>query len=281
MKLIIIFLFAMLTGACGTLGNRVLDPYLTSVDIPVPRTRVYGGVAWDIYRIRYEYHRNPFNMTIMLDSLDIPLSLAFDTLMLPITLYEQFFTGSLSEASEKGDLDAITTILGKGVDIDATDSWGHTALMSAAWSGHGPIVQLFIDKGAALNARTRFGLTPLHYAALRGHTEVVQTLLGKGADVNMKDNHMKWTPLVYASIAGHTRTLRALLDKGADADARDDFGGTALVYAACVGKKETIEVLIDNGADPKPSVGSPRTDSLHCCVRRLTDISKLWKYSRR
>lgn len=70
----------------------------------------------------------------MLDALDIPLSLGFDTILLPLTLYEQFFKGSLSQASEKGDLDAITSMLGKGVDIDATDSWGHTELAPLSWT---------------------------------------------------------------------------------------------------------------------------------------------------
>ncbi len=90
------------------------------------------------------------------------------------------------ESAKWGDLDAVSSSLSSGMNPDATNAHGHTALMMAASMGHIDIVKLLLKKGANVNARDEEGKTPLMYAAERGQTDVAQILLSKGADIHAK-----------------------------------------------------------------------------------------------
>ena len=59
-----------------------------------------------------------------------------------------------------------------GVDVNAKDWLGGTALLEAAIKGHKEVVELLIAKGADVNAKDKYGKTPLYLAAERGHKEV-------------------------------------------------------------------------------------------------------------
>ena len=64
----------------------------------------------------------------------------------------ELFLGAVRE----GDRDAVVGMLGGGVDVDATDGVGTTALMLAAIAGNEDIVQVLVGKGGAdINARDR------------------------------------------------------------------------------------------------------------------------------
>jgi ankyrin repeat protein len=67
----------------------------------------------------------------------------------------------------KTEADIITTIdilLGQGLDINATDSGGRTALHGAALQGFNEVVAALVERGADLTTRDRDGLTPLDHA---------------------------------------------------------------------------------------------------------------------
>ena len=61
---------------------------------------------------------------------------------------EELFEASeeLFKASEKGDIEAIKSLLGKGVDVNFIDFYGRTALAVAATKGNKEIVNLLIEK---------------------------------------------------------------------------------------------------------------------------------------
>ena len=155
---------------------------------------------------------------------------------------------NLIEAAARGDTDTVETLLDAGVDVNAKDNEGWTALMWAAQSGHTATVHVLLDAGADANATRDNGATALLVAALEGNRATVQALLDAGADVNAKRNN-GGTALMIAASAGHTATVQALLDAGADVNATMGEGGTALVFARTNGHTEVVEILRNAGAN--------------------------------
>ncbi len=86
----------------------------------------------------------------------------------------------------EGDLWGVRKQLEKGVNADAKDQYGTTALEHAAEAGHSEIVKLLIEKKANVNMPDLRGTTPLMLAVWNGHLETVKVLLEAGADVNLR-----------------------------------------------------------------------------------------------
>lgn len=87
----------------------------------------------------------------------------------------------LWEASRRGDLDRIKTLLSSGVDVNSKTRYGATALSYAADKGHLEVVRFLVEAGADVNSvDTFYEATPLGWALFNGHSEVATFLLGKG-----------------------------------------------------------------------------------------------------
>jgi ankyrin repeat protein len=68
----------------------------------------------------------------------------------------------------RSEVDIIATIdlmLDQGLDIDATDRNGRTALHGAALQGYDQVVQALVERGADLTAADSSGFTPLDTAS--------------------------------------------------------------------------------------------------------------------
>jgi hypothetical protein len=93
-----------------------------------------------------------------------------------------------------------------GVDVNAANAAGDTALHAAAGSGYDLVVQLLVDKGANVNAKNRRGQTPLASALSRG---------GRGgfrapvADAGADDTGIRRGPVSHESTAALLRKLGA------------------------------------------------------------------------
>ena len=303
-KLLSIFCLIFLS-ACGTLANRIEDPYrYDSVDLPYPRNTIYGGVATTIYFIRHEF-RSPTTSNMPFP-LDIPLSFVADTLILPLTIYEEFSQNPLPAAAEKGNLESVKKLLENGEDPNSTDIWGHTALMSAAWSGRKEVIEVLLSNGAALDVKGPSGMTAFLYAVNKGHTSTVKQLILKGAPVNLPgpsgitplhfaagdgnanlvtlllkngaDTHVRTsskngignTPLFWAASSGHSEVVRILISRGANVNVSDDLGKTPLLYASCSGNQDLVRILLENGAAPELKARSfpstPYDSALSCAT---------------
>src|ERR1051326_4434807 len=88
----------------------------------------------------------------------------------------------LMVAAEIGSLDAMKTLLDRGADVNARNTYGSTALMLSVTEPKK--IRLLLDHGADVNVASRSGRTALIVAAFANPSaEVVRMLLDKGANV--------------------------------------------------------------------------------------------------
>jgi hypothetical protein len=74
---------------------------------------------------------------------------------------------TLVEAAERGDLAALSAMLGAGADPNGADNNGRTALMAAAGAGHLDAVFALLDAGADLTTRDKARRAARDYALAR------------------------------------------------------------------------------------------------------------------
>jgi uncharacterized protein len=89
-------------------------------------------------------------------------------------------------AVRRGDVQAVRELLRAGIDVDARDRHGQTALMLAAHRGHGEIAALLVEAGADLNVAAKYNLTALMLAVVAGHAPVARVLILAGADLDVR-----------------------------------------------------------------------------------------------
>ena len=83
--------------------------------------------------------------------------------------------------------DQMKALCAEGVDINAKDEHGETALHEAASMGDLDLVSVLISAGADVNVQDERGQTPLHRPAVKGHWEVMEALRAAGADLYCMD----------------------------------------------------------------------------------------------
>ena len=155
----------------------------------------------------------------------------------------------LADAARDGDTATVRVLLQQGVDVNAQEPDGSTALHWAAHRGDAAAVELLLGAGARAGLANRYGVTPLSLAAAGGNAAVVERLLRAGADPNAALPGGE-TVVMTASHAGRTAVVQALLVHGADVDAREDTRNqTALMWAAAEGHADVVRVLIQARAD--------------------------------
>ena len=75
---------------------------------------------------------------------------------------------SLPIAAKNGDLEEVRSLLRNGVDVDARDEKGWTAVLWASSQGHKQIVEALAANGANLNIQDGRGKTAVDYARQKG-----------------------------------------------------------------------------------------------------------------
>lgn len=175
------------------------------------------------------------------------------------------------------------------------DTKRETVLFPAVRNGAHQIAQKLVDKGVDVNAQNKFGLSAVTFSVVMGDLEMVRLLLDSGADVEhtgtdsgsslihlalgtrvnrnpvakmvkllverdakldtLSECHMwnasKWRcPPIHAAIQLNNReAVDVLLAAKADASMRDGWGLSALHHAAYCGFDDLIVLLLDTGSD--------------------------------
>ena len=130
----------------------------------------------------------------------------------------------LYDAVVNGDLAQLRAALAAGVEVDARDEDGWTALHWAASEGHTACLQALLAAGASVHALDHYywDWTPLHSAmtAREGHAACVRALIAAGSDVNRRDGE-GYTPFRRAIITNRRCVLKILLRAGAYLEMRE------------------------------------------------------------
>ncbi|MBN2587392.1 MAG: ankyrin repeat domain-containing protein [Candidatus Fermentibacteraceae bacterium] len=154
--------------------------------------------------------------------------------------------------SEEGSHQLVKILLKQGVDINACNSNGATALILSAFNGHSQISNLLIDNGIDIHKKDNGGFNSLMVACecATADIELVKRLIDSGADVNATSGR-KSTALMAAAKTGHPDIVELLVSEGADINARNaDHNITPLIWAANGGHSSIVEFLLEKGADP-------------------------------
>ena len=168
-------------------------------------------------------------------------------------------------------LEVARVLIEAGIDLEATNHEGRTALHDSIEFGRSDFTQLLLDHGAELdicsaailgdldrmrelldadpalaNDRST-SLSPLGWAAFGNQVESAKELLARGARL---DDH----ELLCAASVGHVEVGRLLIEHGADPNAiSEEAGGNALHAAAAMrytpDSRRFVEMLLAHGAD--------------------------------
>jgi ankyrin repeat protein len=189
-------------------------------------------------------------------------------------------------AAQQGELAKLKSCLRQGVDINAVNRQGQTAITLASLNKKYDSVATLIDAGADINKQdhtclnpflicclnndltllrlilparpdlnrlTRFGGVGLTPACEKGHLDIVQELLHRTAINLNHTNFVGWTPLLEAIVlndGGETQQaiVALLLEHGASPHMTDKYGKTPLELAREKGFEEIAQLLIAAGA---------------------------------
>jgi ankyrin repeat protein len=140
-------------------------------------------------------------------------------------------------------------LLKDGVDVNAPQGDGSTALHWAAHFDNLPIADLLVRSGAKVNAANDDGATPLYLACINRSAPMVERLLAAGANANATLLNGE-TALMTCSRTGEPKTVKALLAHGAEINAKESsHSQTALMWAAAQGHAGVVSLLLEAGAD--------------------------------
>jgi ankyrin repeat protein len=156
---------------------------------------------------------------------------------------------SFVECAKKGDVDAVKLFLAEGIDTNAMNERGQTALIRAAEYQRTEVVTLLLGKGVDVNfVGGRYARTALMEAAGTGNCVIIKQLAEKGAEINAKD-YESTTPLHFACMYGHVEAVRLLIELGAKPDVKAaGLGRTPMSLAETNGYVEIVQILKDAGA---------------------------------
>lgn len=144
----------------------------------------------------------------------------------------------LLQATERGDLVAIRSLVAQGADVNATQNNGWTALMLAVQNTHTSVVSYLLTHGADVHRRSILynDMDAMLLAAESGNSSLCLMLLAHGASINETDIDGD-TPLMHAVSNGNLspkqvyQITKLLIEHGANVHISDKLGNTALSLA--------------------------------------------------
>ncbi|XP_020623200.1 uncharacterized protein PB18E9.04c-like [Orbicella faveolata] len=232
----------------STKGNLdKLNPLLTKKFEPHGETALHLAVKYrreDIVKwllqLEADIHATDcFSRTVLHTATDKTEDVHSSTLSAPDT--------STDETKHNNIIELILSC--EGVNVNATDEYGHTPVKIAAESGKCEAVRLLLNKTANITIADKTDNTTLHVAAKKGHKDVLELLLKTLGNNNTgiigKQNKDKDTPLHLAVTSKNPTCVALLLNAGAAStmEVKNEQGQTVTDLAREHGNEEIIKLL--------------------------------------
>ena len=185
----------------------------------------------------------------------------------------------LLAAAAADDAATVRELLRQGVDIEARDANGRTALLLATHANAIDAARVLIEAGADVNAKDDIADSPYLYAGAEGPLEILRMTLEHGADL-ASVNRYGGTALIPAAHHGHVEIVRELLGTDIDIDHVNNPGWTALLEAVILGDGgpthiEIVRLLLEAGANREIADGDGVTPLEHASRRGYGEIVEL------
>jgi ankyrin repeat protein len=159
------------------------------------------------------------------------------------------------QAAIDGDDDLLRNLLRRGVDIEAQDEHGRTALQLGVENGHLAVVQALIVRFDDTKFETLEQDTVVHYAAQVGNKELMQLLLKSAFRKALKIHGSEGlTPIGTASKQGHEDIVWLILAAMLDGAERNEAYDEALRAAALARHEVLVHQLLQKGANHDRSI---------------------------
>jgi len=200
------------------------------------------------------YLANHMGVMDLSDGMDVtpldenPHNLVPDAALTPVgstenpNIFGGLWKNWLHFASAEGNVEAVRSLLDKGVDVNGRNAKYNATLHVASELGKLEVVKLLIEYGADVNIPNKFGGTPLHVVSHCGYRDIAELLLDHGANINTQDQDLL-SPLHLASWNCQPTAVGLLLDRGADIHARDIEGRTPYTLALRRGDRQVVQLL--------------------------------------
>lgn len=175
---------------------------------------------------------------------------------------------------ERETQNSVRVLLSHGANVNKQGDDGGSPLFFACQEGHISIVKVLVENGADINIPERNGVSPLFIAAQEGKTDVVSFLLSKGG-VNVNGSNIDGeTPLHVAALVDSELIFRLLLVHGADVNATSKDKTSPLMIACQKGNLKIVECLLEKRANINEQSSSGCTPLLLAVQMGHTDIVK-------
>ena len=151
-------------------------------------------------------------------------------------------------------------------------------LWCVAESGDVNELATVVSRGVDVNARNEHGMTALMRASRQGHAAMVRALLERGADPNLA-RHDKFTALALAAFFGHTETVRILIEHGAKTEVVTRSGTSPRMWAVArtyTDAARCLEEPVQKTAPAPIPIRRAPTPAPAPVVRTLTDPPEIW-----
>lgn len=182
-----------------------------------------------------------------------------------------------STLSYANSTEAIMFLLNNGLNSNATDSEGNTALMKGIVAEDYSLIQLALEKGANFDIENNYGMNALEIAVNKPNTEMVNLLVSNGLNPNISitsyDSYTR--PLIiWAFEFNDYRLVQNLIEKGAQLEGTDY---SAVDYALANNQIDLLKIMIEKGINldlPRDSIEKD-TILLWALKKNQIEVAKL------